>query len=211
MNLVFAAAKSSGEVSITTIFGILPLCTNFRQVLLCTSQNAMSEFSAFFIVGSVSIDLIELGLMSQQWVRPSRPVPLPLVSILLSYIGSYVCHIVCYSGDSSMLCPIPWMYAQYSIASIFCPASNVSICSPSFPWTGVPIQASSAVWMPIFNVVGLLRHIVILKLFCPLLTHWGYRSIPCRYVCRLLVMPTEFLPRKGVEDDLVPRYLSSFV
>ena len=45
-NLVCAVARSSDGVNVATIFWTLPLCTNFRRVLLCTCQNAMSEFAA---------------------------------------------------------------------------------------------------------------------------------------------------------------------
>ena len=46
MYLVYAVARSSGEVNVATIFWAHPLCTNFCWVLSFTSQNAMSEFAA---------------------------------------------------------------------------------------------------------------------------------------------------------------------
>ena len=46
MNLVCAIARSSGEVNVATIFWTHPLSTNFCQILLCTSQNALSEIDA---------------------------------------------------------------------------------------------------------------------------------------------------------------------
>ena len=45
MNLMCAAAKSSGEVNVTTLFWTLPLCTIFCQAL-CTGQSVMFEFAA---------------------------------------------------------------------------------------------------------------------------------------------------------------------
>ena len=47
-NLVFAAANSSSGVTFTTMFETFLVCTILLRVLLCTSQNAMSEFAAFF-------------------------------------------------------------------------------------------------------------------------------------------------------------------
>ena len=46
INLMCAAAKSSDEVNVATIFWTHPLCTNFSWVLLSTGQSAMSEFAA---------------------------------------------------------------------------------------------------------------------------------------------------------------------
>ena len=46
INLMCAAAKSSDEVNVTTIFWTLSLSTNFCRVLLCTGHSAMSEFTA---------------------------------------------------------------------------------------------------------------------------------------------------------------------
>ena len=68
-------------------------------------------------------------------------------------------------------------------------------------------------WNTIFCCCGIaFCHTLFPKLFCPLLTHWGYHSSPCRCAFLRLAVPTQFPSQiRGVEDELVPWYLSLFI
>ena len=77
-----APVSSSGEVIVTNLFWTHPRCTLFF-LLCCVLARTQCPCLLLSSVVSISISLVVLGLLTQIWVLPSKPVPLPSVLLLL--------------------------------------------------------------------------------------------------------------------------------